>query len=96
MENKLEAELTRQSQNTRREINSGSAVSNALSGIPQAVTPGMGFVGAAVGGYGDATAVAVGLSRMTSGSHPMVFKAGVSFDTRGDQVGYHVGAGFSF
>jgi autotransporter adhesin len=94
--NDFDAQLDRLSHTTRREINSGSAVSNALSGIPQAVTPGSGFIGAAVGGYGDATAVAVGLSKMTGGAHPMIFKAGVSFDTRGDQVGYHVGAGYSF
>ncbi len=81
---------------TRGRINQGVATAAAIAGVPQAVVPGEGFIGAGVGVRGSQVAVAVGLSKVFEGKHAPIVKAGVSFGVNGGDTTYNVGAGFHF
>ncbi len=79
-----------------RKIDQSAASSAALAGVPQAIEPGRGFAGAAIGGRGNAVSLAFGLSTVLADEHNMIFKAGVAIDTRGGYATYNAGVGFHF
>jgi len=80
----------------KRRIDRSSAGSAALAGVPQAVVPGRGFIGAGIGGRGDQVSFAIGLSTVREDKHNSTFKAGVSFDANGGYSTYNAGVGFHF
>jgi len=77
-------------------INQGVASAAAIAGVPQAVIPGSGFVGAAIGGRSGSVAMAFGLSKVFTGRHNPVLKAGVAVGLNGGNATYNVGGGFHF
>jgi len=77
-------------------INRAAAGGAALAGVPQAVIPGKGFLGAGVGGRGDQVSFAVGMSTVRDDQYNTTFKAGAALDTRGGYVSYNAGVGFHF
>ncbi|MNT77217.1 hypothetical protein D3C72_2163090 [compost metagenome] len=64
----------------------------ALAGLPQSVLPGKGMVAMAGSTYGGASALALGVSKL-SDSGKWVYKGSVTTNTRGN-VGATIGAGF--
>ncbi|MCY1222207.1 Coiled stalk of trimeric autotransporter adhesin [compost metagenome] len=78
--------------NVKRDANAGTASAMALAGLPQSVLPGKGMVAMAGSTYGGASALALGVSKL-SDSGKWVYKGSVTTNTRGN-VGAAIGAGF--
>ncbi|TCK33733.1 autotransporter adhesin [Paraburkholderia sp. BL8N3] len=78
----------------RRDANAGTAAAMAMAQLPQSVKYGTGMVSVGGATYDGESAVAVGLSTMTSGGR-WVFKGSASANTRGN-YGVGVGAGMHF
>ncbi len=88
--NRLENKMDREDKRLR----AGIAGATATAGLPQAYTPGKSMVAAAVGGYRDQSALAVGASRITDNGK-VVLKLTGNVNTRGD-FGGSVGAGYQW
>ena len=82
-----------QLQATGRRADAGTAAAMAAAGLPQAFTPGKGMIAVGVGTWRGEQAFAVGASKVYGDR--WVFKAGASFDTRGD-AGATAGVGWQF
>ena len=88
--NRLENKMNRENKRLR----AGVAGATATAGLPQAYTPGKSMVAAAVGGYRDQSALAVGASRITDNGK-VILKLTGNVNTRGD-FGGSVGAGYQW
>ena len=88
--NRLENKMDREDKRLR----AGIAGATATAGLPQAYTPGKSMVAAAVGGYRDQSALAVGASRITDNGK-VILKLTGNVNTRGD-FGGSVGAGYQW
>ena len=76
----------------RRDAHAGTASAMAMAGLPQSVRPGKGMASMGASGYSGESAIALGVSKMSS-SGKWVYKAIVSSNTRGN-YGSTVSAGF--
>ncbi|WP_149135782.1 YadA family autotransporter adhesin [Cupriavidus campinensis] len=90
--NQANAYTNRQVGAVRRDANAGTASAMAMAGLPQAVKPGKGMAALGASAYSGESAVALGVSKMSS-SGKWVYKAIVSSNTRGN-YGSTVSAGF--
>lgn len=76
------------------ETEAGFAAAAAHAGLFQPYNVGRLNLTAALGGYKNKTALAIGMGYRTS--EKTAFKAGVAADTRGKGVSYNVGVNYEF
>lgn len=75
-------------------LTAGVASTMAMSGIPQAYQPNSNLAGIALGGYGNKSAIAVGVSHISENGH-WVTKLQGSANTESD-FGATVGVGYQW
>ncbi|MFA9624249.1 YadA-like family protein, partial [Moraxella sp. E6BC] len=76
------------------QLQAGIAGNNAAASLPQVMMPGKSMVSAALGGFRDKKAIAIGYSRLSDNGR-MALKSNLNVDTE-KNLGYGVGVGFTW
>ncbi|AIR62039.1 hypothetical protein LH23_15670 [Cedecea neteri] len=92
--NRAFSQLSRRIDRVENKLTAGIASSMAMAGIPQAYQPDSNLVGAAISGYSDKSAIAVGISKISENGR-WITKLQASANTESD-VGASIGVGYQW